>query len=81
MEDVFDGCDAILTPSTSPSVTATNLTGHPAVTVNAGFARGLPVGVMLTGRLYDEATLLAIALAYEHARGPLPQRPSGLSAS
>ncbi|HYM23021.1 MAG TPA: amidase, partial [Vicinamibacterales bacterium] len=32
MEDVFDGCDAVLTPSTSPSVTTTNLTGHPAVT-------------------------------------------------
>ena len=75
MEDVFDGCDAILTPSTSPSVTTTNLTGHPAVTVNAGFARGLPVGVMLTGRLYDEATLLAIALAYEKARGPQMERP------
>jgi len=81
MEDVFDRCDAILTPSTSPSVTITNLTGHPAVTINAGFAGGLPVGVMLTGRCYDEATLLAIALAYEKARGPLPQRPSGLSAS
>jgi Asp-tRNA(Asn)/Glu-tRNA(Gln) amidotransferase A subunit family amidase len=75
MEDVFDGCDAIVTPSTSPSVTITNLTGHPAVTVNAGFARGLPVGVMLTGRLYDEAVMLAIALAYERARGAFAQRP------
>ena len=38
-------------------------------------ARGLPVGVMLTGRLYDEASLLAMALGYEKARGPLAQRP------
>jgi Asp-tRNA(Asn)/Glu-tRNA(Gln) amidotransferase A subunit family amidase len=75
MEDVFDGCDAILTPSTSSSVTTTNLTGHPAVTINAGFAKDLPVGIMLTGRLYDEATLLAIALAYENARGPQVERP------
>ena len=45
------------------------------MTVNAGFARGLPVGVMLTGRLYDEASLLAIAVAYEKARGALTQRP------
>ena len=79
MEDVFDGCDAILTPSTSPSVTITNLTGHPAITVNAGFAGGLPVGVMFTGRLYEEAPLLAIALAYERARGALPQRPASVS--
>jgi len=30
---------------------------------------------MMTGRLYDEGTLLAAALAYEHARGPITARP------
>ena len=78
MEDLMATCDVFLTPSTSSSVTATNLTGHPAVTVNAGFAAGLPVGLMATGRLYDEGTLLACALAYERARGPLDQRPAML---
>ena len=70
MEDVMAQCDLFLTPSTSSSVTPSNLTGHPGVTVNVGFAGGLPVGLMATGRLYDEATLLAFAVACERARGP-----------
>ncbi len=67
--------DVIVSPSTSPSVTITNLTGHPAITVNAGFAGGLPVGLMFTGRLYDEATLVGAALSYEQARGEQNERP------
>jgi Asp-tRNA(Asn)/Glu-tRNA(Gln) amidotransferase A subunit family amidase len=76
MEDLFTRCDMFLTPSTSSSVTAANLTGHPGVTINAGFATGMPVGIMLTGRLYDEAGLLAAALAFERARGPQRERPT-----
>lgn len=49
------------------SLTIANLTGHPAVAVNAGFLKGLPEGIAITGRLYDEGTLLRIALAYERA--------------
>jgi Asp-tRNA(Asn)/Glu-tRNA(Gln) amidotransferase A subunit family amidase len=75
LEEVMAGCDVFLAPSTSPSVTTTNLTGHPAISVNAGFADGLPVGLMVTGRLYDEATVLAAALAYERVRGAIPDRP------
>jgi Asp-tRNA(Asn)/Glu-tRNA(Gln) amidotransferase A subunit family amidase len=75
MEDVMSQCDVFLTPSTSASVTAANLTGHPGLTINAGFADGLPVGLMATGRLYDEATLLAAGLAFERARGTLKERP------
>ena len=75
MEDLMARYDVIVTPSTSPSVTITNLTGHPAVTVNAGFASGLPVGLMFTGRLYDEATLAGAALAFERARGAQVERP------
>jgi Asp-tRNA(Asn)/Glu-tRNA(Gln) amidotransferase A subunit family amidase len=76
MEDVMAGCDLFLTPSTSQSVTAANLTGHPGLTINAGFAGGMPVGLMATGRLYDEATLLAAGLAYERARGPQTEQPA-----
>jgi Asp-tRNA(Asn)/Glu-tRNA(Gln) amidotransferase A subunit family amidase len=75
MEDLMARYDVIVTPSTSPSVTITNLTGHPAITINAGLASGLPVGLMLTGRLYDEATLAGAALSYERARGELSERP------
>lgn len=75
MEALMAGYDVIVSPSTSPSVTTTNLTGHPAISVNAGLAAGLPVGLMFTGRLYDEATLIGAALAYERARGDLRERP------
>jgi aspartyl-tRNA(Asn)/glutamyl-tRNA(Gln) amidotransferase subunit A len=47
------------------TVTA-NLAGLPAVSVPGGFtAAGLPVGVQLTGRRFDEATLLRAADAHE----------------
>ena len=43
-----------------------NLTGLPAISVPCGFTREqLPVGLQLTGRRFDEATLLRIADAYE----------------
>ena len=37
----------------------TNLTGHPAIALKAGFVDHAPVELMLTGRLYEEATLLS----------------------
>jgi Asp-tRNA(Asn)/Glu-tRNA(Gln) amidotransferase A subunit family amidase len=75
MEDVMTECDVFLAPATSASVTTTNLTGHPAVTVNAGFADRLPVGLMVSGRLYEEATMLGVAAAYERVRGVIDDRP------
>ena len=43
-----------------------NLAGLPAVSVPCGFSSGgLPIGLQLTGRMFDEATLLRIADAYE----------------
>ena len=45
-----------------------NFTGHPAISVPCGFTReGLPVGLQLIGRSFDESTLLQIAFAYERA--------------
>ena len=49
------------------SLSLTNLTGHPAVSLKAGFINGTPVQIMVTGRLYDEGTMLRVALAYERA--------------
>ena len=65
LEDLLGGVDVFVSPTRSAGLAMTNLTGHPAVAVKAGFAAGLPVALMITGRLYDEATVLGVAHAYE----------------
>jgi Asp-tRNA(Asn)/Glu-tRNA(Gln) amidotransferase A subunit family amidase len=67
MNAVFDTVDVFLSPTSSDSMTMTNLTGHPAIALPGGFVEGLPVGVMLTGKLWDEPTLLTAAAAFEGA--------------
>jgi Asp-tRNA(Asn)/Glu-tRNA(Gln) amidotransferase A subunit family amidase len=67
MDDLMASYDVFLTPTGSASLGITNLTGHPAACLKAGFVDGLPVALMITGRLYDEAAVLRVALAYERA--------------
>lgn len=46
----------------------TNLTGHPCVVLPNGFdEEGHPVSISFIGKLYGEATLLAVARAYQEA--------------
>ena len=47
--------------NTSP----TDVTHHPAMNVPCGMVDGLPVGMMLVGRRFDEATVLRAAAAFE----------------
>jgi len=50
-------------------------TGMPAITLPSGFANGLPMGLQLLGRRFDEGTLYALAYAFEqktHWRKPPP---------
>ena len=55
----------------------TNLTGHPAVVVPNGFARGgKPTGITFIGNLYDEGKLLALAKAYQDATDFHRKHPS-----
>ena len=70
--------DAFLAPSTSDSVTACNLTGHPAITVPAGFVDGLPIGLMVTGPLYKEDRLLEVAAAFEAASDWHTKHPAAI---
>jgi aspartyl-tRNA(Asn)/glutamyl-tRNA(Gln) amidotransferase subunit A len=45
-----------------------NFTGLPAISVPCGFTRdGLPIGLQLIGRAFDETTLLQIAYSYERS--------------
>ncbi len=54
-----------------------DLTGTPAVSVPCGFAaNGLPIGLQIAGRAWDEATILRIAAAYEAATPWHQQHPS-----
>ncbi|XP_061179044.1 amidase-like [Saccostrea echinata] len=45
-----------------------NATGHPALSINAGFSEGLPCGMMIVGKMFDETTVLQVARAYEKIR-------------
>ena len=57
-----------------------SLAGLPAISVPCGFtADRLPVGLQLTGRRFDEATLLRVADAYERDTGWSKQLPPILS--
>jgi amidase len=51
-----------------------NVTGHPAISLPAAEADGLPVGVMLVTRHFEDPLLLATAKTYERAYGWLPAR-------
>lgn len=72
--------DALVAPTTSPAWVVdqidgdhglggasqpTALAGYPAITVPAGFAFGLPVGITLMGRAFTEPTLIRLAYAFE----------------
>ncbi|TCK36544.1 aspartyl-tRNA(Asn)/glutamyl-tRNA(Gln) amidotransferase subunit A [Paraburkholderia sp. BL8N3] len=59
-----------------------NLTGLPALSLPCGFdSRGLPVGLQIAGKPFDEATVLRVAHAYEgvhHWNAALPPIAKGI---
>jgi Asp-tRNA(Asn)/Glu-tRNA(Gln) amidotransferase A subunit family amidase len=68
MDKLMSNWDAFVSPAPgSASLLVTNLTGHPAVCVPCGFIDDLPRSIMFTGGLYDEASPLRLALAFERA--------------
>ena len=53
-----------------------NAIGHPAASVPAGFSPdGLPIGLQIIGRRYDEESVLAASAAFERARPWIGHRP------
>jgi Asp-tRNA(Asn)/Glu-tRNA(Gln) amidotransferase A subunit family amidase len=55
---------------------ASNLTGHPVVVVPNGFKdSGSPTSISFLGNLFDEASILAVAAAYQEASSFHQKRP------
>jgi Asp-tRNA(Asn)/Glu-tRNA(Gln) amidotransferase A subunit family amidase len=70
MDKLMSQWDVFVAPAPgSASLIITNMTGHPAVCVPCGFTGtpSLPRAIMFTGGLYDEASALRVALAFEKA--------------
>jgi amidase len=44
-----------------------DVTGHPAMSIPCGMSDGLPIGLMLIGKDYDESTIYAAAHAFEQS--------------
>jgi Asp-tRNA(Asn)/Glu-tRNA(Gln) amidotransferase A subunit family amidase len=70
MEEVMSKVDLYIG---GPDLVLTNLTGHPQVVLPNGFYKRvnlqMPTVLVLTGRLYGESELLAVAHAYQKATG------------
>jgi Asp-tRNA(Asn)/Glu-tRNA(Gln) amidotransferase A subunit family amidase len=72
---LFETVDVIITPTgVGSQLTATNLTGHPAVILPSGFRdtsdtdkTQVPVSITFLAGLYQEARLLAVAKAWQDA--------------
>lgn len=52
-----------------------DVSGHPACTVPTELVNGLPAGLMIVGRKFDDATVLRVAHTYEQAVGGFPAPP------
>ncbi|HEY8697926.1 MAG TPA: amidase family protein [Rhizomicrobium sp.] len=55
-----------------------NLTQQPAASIPCGFTGdGLPVGLQIVGRMFDDAGVLAVAAAYELTDPHFEKTPPG----
>ncbi|MGD9614172.1 MAG: amidase [Alphaproteobacteria bacterium] len=52
-----------------PYTYAFNLTWNPSASISCGFSQGLPIGLMVTGPLYNDLAVLQACAAYEAAAG------------
>ncbi len=78
MAAVFDDVDVILAPSFAGQLLLiTNFTGHPSLTIRAGFAEdGTPHGITMIGRLFDEGTLCRFGFELEQQLDVWHARPA-----
>ena len=67
MDQFMSQFDVLISAGSDATLSTTNLTGQPAMTVKCGTLTTQPRVFMLTGQLYDEATMARVALAFEQA--------------
>jgi Asp-tRNA(Asn)/Glu-tRNA(Gln) amidotransferase A subunit family amidase len=77
MQKLMKDYDVVISPQRGGNQTLiTNLTGHPAISVPAGFdEKGRPTSIILVGNLYDEASILALAKKFQDATDFEDARP------
>lgn len=56
--------------------TPINLAGVPAISVPCGFSNGLPLGLQIIGKQFDEKTVYRVAHAFEQATDYHKQKPT-----
>lgn len=72
----FDQLTTVMIQVTHNLLAPFNLAGLPAIAVPAGFSEaGLPIGLQIVGKAFDEATVLRVAHAYEQQAQWFRQRP------
>jgi aspartyl-tRNA(Asn)/glutamyl-tRNA(Gln) amidotransferase subunit A len=72
----FDDAAGVLAFTRESGMNIANISGHPAMSVLAGFdAAGMPLNAQLIGRYFDEATVLRAAAALEAATPHRARRP------
>ncbi len=55
-----------------------NLAGVPSISVPCGFSEGLPIGMQIIGKHFDEATILRAAYTFEENTDFHNRRPEGM---
>jgi Asp-tRNA(Asn)/Glu-tRNA(Gln) amidotransferase A subunit family amidase len=75
--------DFIISPTNGEHVSlATNLTGHPTITIPNGFdKKNRPTSISLIGNLYDEGPLLEAAYLFQQATGFEEKHPARFAKS
>jgi Asp-tRNA(Asn)/Glu-tRNA(Gln) amidotransferase A subunit family amidase len=59
--------DVLVGPAPGSMLQVTNLTGHPQIVTPCGFLNGLPLGLVFTGKLFEEGTAMRVAAEYQKA--------------
>lgn len=76
MNALFADADVLLAPpARGRSLLATNLTGHPSLTLPSGFERGMPRAFSVMSGLFDERAALSFGVLWQERTGWHLRRP------